>query len=117
MKKLSAILVLSGCLLAPMVTAAQVPGVQLPGVGTLSVTSKTQLMDQAKQMVQDLTSMKTSGKLSADQVGKVDALLPKANALNAELAKPEIETNKLTQLAKDLGDLQKQVGVLKALVQ
>jgi hypothetical protein len=46
MKKLSAILVLSGSVLAPMVTAAQVPGVQLPGVGTLSVTSKTQLMDQ-----------------------------------------------------------------------
>jgi hypothetical protein len=108
-----AILVLSACLLVPAVSFAQV---QVPGVGQLAMPSKTQLLDQAKQMVQDLTSMKSSGKLTPDQAGKVDALLPKANALNTELAKPQIETSKLGQLAKDLGDLQKQVTDLKGMI-
>ncbi len=112
--------VLIGCLFAPAIASAQLPGgVQVPGTGQLSVPSipsKTQLLGQSKQMVTDLTSMKSSGKLAPDQAGKVDALLPKATALNTELEKPQVEASRLSQLAKDLSDLQKQVGALKALV-
>jgi hypothetical protein len=103
-------------LLAPVVASAQV---QIPGTGMsvpTSLPTKADLLAQAKQMVQDLTSMKSSGKLGADQVKQVDALLPKANALTAQLEKPQIATNKLSQLAKDLSDMQSQVGALKALV-
>ena len=81
-----------------------------------SVPSKSDLLGQAKQMVTDLTSMKSSGKLTPDQTGKVDQMLPKANALSTELEKPQVETSRLAQLAKDLGDLQKQYGALKGLV-
>ncbi len=35
---------------------------------------------------------------------------------NTELEKPQVEASRLSQLAKDLSDLQKQVGALKALV-
>ena len=112
--------VLTGCLLAPAIASAQLPGgVQVPGAGQLSVPalpSKAQLLGQAKQTVEDLTSMKSSGKLAPDQAGKVDALLPKATALNTELEKPQVEASRLAQVAKDLSDLQKQVGALKALV-
>jgi hypothetical protein len=112
--------VLAVSLLIPSMASAQLPGgVQVPGTGTMSVPSmpsKADLLSQSKQMVTDLTSMKSSGKLAPDQAGKVDALLPKANALSTELEKPQVETSRLAQLAKDLGDLQKQVGALKGLV-
>ena len=112
--------VLAASLVIAPVASAQLPGgVKVPGTGTMSVPSvpsKSDLLGQAKQMVTDLTSMKSSGKLTPDQTGKVDALLPKANALNTELEKPQVETSRLAQLAKDLGDLQKQVGALKGLV-
>lgn len=94
-------------------------GVQVPGTGSMSVPSipsKSDLLSQAKQMVTDPTSMKSSGKLTPDQTGKVDAMLPKANALSTELEKPQVETSRLAQLAKDLGDLQTQYGALKGLV-
>ena len=66
-----------------------------------------------KKLVADLTSMKSSGKLDAADTQKVDSMLPKANALNTELAKPQVEPSKLTQLAGQLGDLQKQAGALQ----
>ena len=39
------------------------------------------LLQQAKGMVSDLTSMKTSGKLDAAQAMQVDGMLPKAKAI------------------------------------
>jgi len=93
---------------------AQIPGVgSVPGVGSLPL-SKDALLAKAKEMVSDLTSMKSSGKLAADQVKQVDTLLPKANSLTSELAKPQVEASRLPQLASDVSDLQKQVGTLKS---
>ena len=84
-------------------------------VGTLGI-SKDDLLSQAKQMVTDLTSMKSSGKLTTDQAGTVDAMLPKANAMTTDLEKPQVETSKLVQYAKDLGEMQKQLTALKSMV-
>jgi hypothetical protein len=98
---------------------AQLPGgVQVPGSVTIptSLPSKDQLLAQAKQMVSDLTSLKANPSLPAPQVKKVDELLPRATSLTDELAKPQVETTRLGQLAKDLADLQKQVASLKSLV-
>ncbi len=67
-------------------------------------------------MVADLTSMKSSGKLAAPQTKQVDKLLPKATSLTSELGKPQVEPSKLSQLASQLSDLQKQVGALKGLM-
>jgi hypothetical protein len=92
----------------PPVTLAQL---QIPGVG--SMLDKGQLLEQAQKLVADLTSMKSSGKLGPADSTKVDSLLPKATAVNTELAKPQVEPSRLTQLAGQLGDLQKQVGALK----
>jgi hypothetical protein len=106
-------------LVAPMGALAQLPGgVQLPG-GTSPPTggfSKDALLTQAKEMVADLTSMKSSGKLAAPQAKQVDKLLPKATSLTGELGKPQVEPSKLSQLASQLSDLQKQVGALKGLM-
>ena len=85
---------------------------QVPGVGSM-LPDKTMLLEQGKKLVADLTSMKSSGKLSAADSAKVDSMLPKANALNTELAKPQVEPSKLTKLASQLGDLQKQTNALK----
>jgi polyhydroxyalkanoate synthesis regulator phasin len=108
---------LTAVLLSGAVAHAQLPGgVQVPGVPT-SLPGKDQLLSQAKAMVTDLTSLKGSGKLSAEQAKKVDDdLLPRANSLTGELSKPQIETGKLTQLSRDVTDLQKQVTSLKSLV-
>ena len=106
-------------LVAPMGALAQLPGgVQLPGGSSLPTGgfSKDALLTQAKEMVADLTSMKTSGKLAAPQTKQVDELLPKANSLTRELVKPQVEPSKLSQLASQLSDLQKQVGALKGLM-
>jgi hypothetical protein len=99
-----------GCALAPAVALAQ-----LPGVGSM-LPDKTQLLEQAQKLVTELTAMKSSGKLGAADAGKVDSLLPKATALNTELAKPQVAPSRLTQLAGQLGDLQKQVGALQGLM-
>jgi len=99
-------------LLVPAAGSAQLPGgMQMPGgPGGLS---KDSLLQQAKGLVGDLTSMKSSGKLGAEDTKRVDTLLPKAQSLNDELEKPQVDTARLPQMANDLGDLQKQVGALK----
>jgi hypothetical protein len=99
-----------GCALTPAVALAQ-----LPNVGSM-LPDKTQLLEQAQKLVTELTAMKSSGKLGAADAGKVDSLLPKATALNTELAKPQVAPSRLTQLAGQLGDLQKQVGALQGLM-
>ena len=111
---------------APLSTLAQLPGgVQIPGTGSVpsgvpsvptNPFSKDALLQQSKDMVADLTSMKTSGKLTPPQVTQVDGMLPKAQSLTTELEKPQVEASKLSQLASTLSDLQKQVGQLKALM-
>jgi len=95
---------------------AQIPGMgAVPGVGSLTGGfSKESLLAQAKEMVSDLTSMKSSGKLAPEQTKQVDTLLPKATSLTGELEKPQVDAAKLPQLASDVSDLQKQVGVLKS---
>mgnify|MGYP003580647476 FL=1 len=85
---------------------------QVPGVSSM-LPDKTMLLEQGKKLVADLTSMKSSGKLDAADTQTVDSMLPKANALNTELAKPQVEPSKLTKLAGQLGDLQKQAGALQ----
>ena len=102
--------------IGPVVVLAQIPGVgAVPGMGSLTGGfSKDSLLAQAKEMVSDLTSMKSSGKLAPEQTKQVDTLLPKATSLTSELEKPQVEAAKLPQLASDVSDLQKQVGVLKS---
>lgn len=122
---LIALSMLSIFLVAPLAAHAQMPGgVQvpqapsMPGTGSLptSLPSKDSLLDQAKGMVSDLTSMKSSGKLDAAQTKQVDGMLPKAQSLTSELEKPQVPPNKLTQLASSLSDLQKQLATLKGLI-
>ena len=98
------------CVLAPAVALAQ-----LPGIGSVR-PDKAQLLEQAQKLVTELTAMKSSGKLGAADASKVDTLLPKATAVNTELAKPQVPPSRLTQLAGQLGDLQKQVGALQGLL-
>jgi hypothetical protein len=101
-----------------MVACAIVPAValaQLPSVGSM-LPDKTQLLAQSQKLVTELTSMKSGGKLGAADAGKVDTLLPKATAVNTELAKPQVEPSRLTQLAGQLADLQKQAASLKGLM-
>ena len=103
----------------PLVALAQLPGgVQVPGTGSLptSMLSKDTLLQQAKGMVSDLTSMKSSGKLDAAQTKQVDGMLPKAKSLTSELEQPQVPPSKLTQLASSLSDLQKQLATLQSLV-
>ena len=103
---------------------AQMPGgVQVPGAGSMpsmpsmpTLPSKDALLEQAKGMVSDLTSLKSSGKLAPAQVQQVDGLLPKATALQNDLQKPQIPTSKLTEYASKLKDLQQQVTALKGLI-
>jgi hypothetical protein len=111
--------VVAGLLMAPALAPAQLPGgVQIPGATSLPTGgfSKDALLGQAKSMVADLTSMKSSGKLAVEQVKQVDTLLPKATSLATELGKPQVEAAKLPQLATDLNDLQQQVTALKGLM-
>ena len=102
--------------IGPVGAHAQIPGMgAVPGTGSLlGGFSKDSLLAQAKEMVSDLTSMKSSGKLAPEQAKQVDTLLPKATSLTSELEKPQVEAAKLPQLASDVSDLQKQVGVLKS---
>lgn len=112
---------LAGLLAVPVAAHAQLPGgIQVPGPGGVqlptSLPSKDQLLAEAKQMLEDLTSLKSSGKLAPEQAKKVDDLLPRANSLTSELAKPQVDAAKLPQLSRDLTDMQKEVGALKSLV-
>jgi hypothetical protein len=102
--------------IGPVGAHAQIPGMgAVPGMGSLTGGfSKDSLLAQAKEMVSDLTSMKSSGKLAPEQTKQVDTLLPKATSLTSELEKPQVEAAKLPQLASDVSDLQKQVEVLKS---
>jgi hypothetical protein len=102
--------VMVACAVMPTVALAQIPG-----LGSM-IPDKAQLLEQAQKLVADLTSMKSSGKLGAADTAKVDALLPKATAVNSELAKPQVETSRLPQLASQLSDLQKQTDSLKGLM-
>jgi hypothetical protein len=116
---LIALSILGLLLTAPLAALAQMPGgVQVPGTGSLptGMLSKDTLLQQAKGMVSDLTSMKSSGKLDAAQTTQVDGMLPKAQSLTSELEKPQIPPSKLTQLATSLSDLQKQMATLQSLV-
>jgi len=107
-------LIMAAALVMSSAASAQV---NVPGVGKiLSMPSKDDLLSQAVQMVSDLTSMKSSGKLTSEQAGKVDDMLPKANAMTTELAKPQVETSQLVQYAKDLGEMQQQLSALKSMV-
>jgi hypothetical protein len=111
--------VIAACLLlylvgAPAGSWAQVGRMQVPGGMSLpGGLSKDSLLKQAKGLLSDLTSMKNIGKPPAAQGQKVDGLLPKAQSLNDELEKPQLDTARLPQLGANLNDLQKQVGVLK----
>jgi len=98
------------CVLAPAVSLAQ-----LPSIGSM-LPDKAQLLEQAQKLVTELTAMKSSGKLGAADASKVDSLLPKATAVNTELAKPEVPPSRLAQLAGQLGELQKQMGSLQGLM-
>ena len=85
---------------------------QLPSVGSL-IPDKATLLEQGKKLLADLTAMKQDPKVPAADKTKVDAMIPKATAVNTELAKPQVEPSKLTQLATQLGDLQKQYAALR----
>jgi hypothetical protein len=86
-------------LIGPVGAVAQIPGIgAVPGTGSLlGGFSKDALLAQAKEMVSDLTSMKSSEPVPT-----------------SELEKPQVDAAKLPQLASDVSDLQKQVGVLKS---
>lgn len=116
---LIALSLLAVLLTAPLAALAQMPGgVQMPSTPSVptGMLSKDALLGQAKSMVSDLTSMKSSGKLDAAQTKQVDGMLPKAQSLTSELEKPQVPPSKLTQLASSLSDLQKQLATLKGLV-
>ena len=92
-------------------------GAQMPGVGSLPssvIPDKAALLEQGKKIMADLVAMKQDPKLPAADKAKVDTLIPKAQTVNTELAKPQVETSKLTQLAGQVTDLQKQVAAIKA---
>ena len=96
--------------LAPAAASAQIPG-----IGSM-IPDKSALLEQAKKLVTDLTALKQNPKLPAAEAGKVDAMIPKANALSSELGKPQVEPSRLAQLAGQLGDLQRQYGSLLSLL-
>ena len=109
-------------LAAALLAAALAPagaGAQIPSVGSLPssmVPDKAALLEQGKKLLAELTALKQDPKLPAADRSKVDALLPQATKVNTELAKPQVDTSKLTQLAGQLADLQKQAAALKGAV-
>lgn len=107
--------VIVGLLAFPGAGAAQLGGMPVPGGLSIptGVLSKESLLKQAKELLDELASMKSSGKLAPPQQKQVDDLLPKARSLNDELAKPQLDAARLPQLAGNLGELQKQAGVLR----
>jgi len=118
-------LVVVAMLAGPIAVHAQLPGgvqipsgVQIPGGMALPSggLSQDMLLQQAKAMLGDLTSMKTSGQLAPAQMSDVDALLPLAQSLTGELEKPQVDAARLPALAGNLNDLQQKVGVLKGFI-
>jgi len=103
--------ILATLLMAAVLAPAE-GGAQMPSVGSL-IPDKAALLEQAKKILADLMAMKQDPKLPAADKAKVDTLIPKAQSVNTELAKPQVEPSKLTQLASQLGDLQKQVAAIK----
>src|SRR5215470_15131985 len=79
--------------------------------------SKDVLLAQANGMATDLATMKSSEKLTPEQEMQMAKLLVKATSLKSDLENlKSVDPLALSQLASTLNDLQKQVGVLKALV-
>jgi hypothetical protein len=108
-------MVWSPVLVAALLAVALIPATvdaQLPGVSSL-IPDKATLLEQGKKLLADLTAMKQDPKVSAADKTKVDSMIPKATAVNTELAKPQVEPSRLTQLATQLGDLQKQYASLR----
>ena len=106
--------VLSAALLTVTLIPAPV-GAQIPGVGALPsslIPDKAVLLEQAKKLLADLTAMKQDPKVPAADKSKIDTLIPKASSVSNELAKPQVEPSRLTQLAGQLADLQKQYAAL-----
>ena len=95
--------------LAPVPVQAQIPGM------SSLVPDKAALLEQGKKLLAELTAMKQDPKVSAEDKGKIDKMIPRATSVNTELAKPNVEPAKLTQLAGQLGDLQKQLGAIKGM--
>ena len=88
-----------------------------PSVKDARLPSKDSLLAQANDMVTDLASMNSSGKLTPEQVTQVAQLLTKATALKGDVQNlSSVNPLQLSQLASNLADLQEQVGALKALV-
>jgi hypothetical protein len=116
MKKLWSPVLVAALLVAALTPAAV--SAQIPGVGSLPssvgsmIPDKAALLEQGKKLLADLTAMKQDPKLPAADKTKVDSLIPKTTAVNTELAKPQVEPSRLTQLAGQLGDLQKQYASL-----
>jgi type VI secretion system protein VasD len=85
----------------------------LPSKKDPGLPSKDSLLGQANVLVTDLTSMKSSGKLTPQQAMQAAQLLTKATALKGELGNlSSADLLKLPQLASDLVDLQEQVSAL-----
>jgi len=101
----------AAALIAVTLTAVSVRA-QIPGVSSL-IPDKAALLEQGKKLLAELMEMKQDPKVSAADKSKVDKLIPQATAVNTELAKPQVEPSKLTKLAGQLGDLQKQVAAIK----
>src|SRR5262245_25200801 len=95
------------CALTMGVLTPAVLRAQIPSLGSM-IPDRTKLLEQATNLVKELTAMKQDPKLSAADKTKVDEMLPKATDLTSELKKPQTEPNKLVQLGSQLGDLQKQ---------
>src|SRR5262245_48786857 len=106
---LAAVLLTSTLVTAPV--SAQIPGAS--SLPSSLIPDKTALLEQAKKLLADLTALKQDPKLPAADKTKVDAMMRRATAVNPELAKPQVEPSKLTQLATQLGDLQKQYASLR----
>ena len=83
------------------------------GTGPLS---KESLLAQANDMVADLVSLNSSGKLTTEQTRQVAQLLPRALALRDEVGQVGGDPLQAPQLASTLLDLVKQVSALKSLV-
>src|SRR5262245_59796743 len=108
--------VLAAVLLTSLIAAPV--SAQLPSVGSLPssvIPDKAALLEQAKKLLANLTALKQDPKLPAADKAKVDAMIPKATTVNTELAKPQVEPSKLTQLAAQLTDLQKQYASLRGM--
>src|SRR5262245_2260838 len=66
--------------------------------------SKDSLLAQATDMVAELTSMSTGGKLTPEQVKQASGLISKANGLRGQLQDPGTDPMKLSELGSNLLD-------------